>query len=895
MLNTTKRQGRTLISTLSLGTCAVALLAGLGITTAAHAQSTAGQIEEIIISGKRGPQYVGGLVTDEQASKSRSNVSQEFIETQGPGQSVAQLINLLPGVSFTNNDPYGNSGGNLRLRGFDGNRVSLTFDGMPLNDTGNYAIFTNQQLDSELVTRVNVNLGTTDIDSPTASAAGGTVNYVTRKPKDDPGAEASFSIGDYSYRRIFAAVDTGKIGEFETSAFIGASYTRYNKFRGNGNLEKKQFNASVYQPFRGQDFVKISGHWNENRNTFYGFVTKADIAANGWSFDPINNSATLASGNFPGYRINPSNTGNVRAQSRYTLSDSLVLTFDPYIQYVLANGGGSSTISERDTRLIGTASVAGVDLNGNCAAAVVNANGVRVIPTGTPTTAAGCNDSTQRFYSPSNTNTWRPGLTSSLLYDINDDHRVRVSYTLDYGRHRQTGEWSFLNADGKPNSVFGGKEDAGNRVPTADGNFIRGRDRYSVAQLNQVSAEYQGEFLDKSLRFNVGARFPFFKRELNQYCNTTLGSTVTCTTGTPSPTTVTSVFRPNGMAIPLGTTGVTATNVGVLAPFSTTRNFNVILPTFGATYRPADEHLFYFNFSQSLSVPRTDNIYARTNFAPTATASTVVPFSDSQLPSLASERADNYDVGYRYQGSVFVGSLGLYYNEFTNFIVSSVSAEDPNTRIDRNIGDVESYGLNAEIGIEPIEDLTTYLTFSYDHRELKNDYAAAADRRVVGGTVVTNLVNNTGNPTATPDQIAAFNSATYYVQNGTVFLRTKGKQIVEVPEITVGGRVQYKWNNFRIGANAKYTGERYSTDVNDEQTEDRTIVDFDLSYDFSDYFGGEGSSIQLNIDNLFDTRYLASINSGATATSFVIAGNPFTPQYSIGAPRTVRASVKLTF
>ena len=83
-------------------------------------------------------------------------------------------------ASTSTTDAYGSSGGNIRIRGFDGNRISLTFDGIPLNDSGNYAIFSNQQLDPELIEQVNVSLGVTDVDSPTASAAGGTINYRTR-------------------------------------------------------------------------------------------------------------------------------------------------------------------------------------------------------------------------------------------------------------------------------------------------------------------------------------------------------------------------------------------------------------------------------------------------------------------------------------------------------------------------------------------------------------------------------------------------------------------------------------------------------------------------------------------------------------------------------------------
>ena len=54
--------------------------------------------------------------------------------------------------------------------------------------------------------------------------------------------------------------------------------------------------------------------------------TNADFASCGSEFDR---------------RYNPSNTGNARLSSRFTLSDQLTFTFDPSYQYVKANGGGT--------------------------------------------------------------------------------------------------------------------------------------------------------------------------------------------------------------------------------------------------------------------------------------------------------------------------------------------------------------------------------------------------------------------------------------------------------------------------------------------------------------------------------------------------------------------------
>jgi iron complex outermembrane receptor protein len=94
-------------------------------------------------------------------------------------------------------------------------------------------------------------------------------------------------------------------------------------------------------------------------------------------------------------RLNPSRTGNIRGQARITLSDQLILTVDPSFQYVLAHGGGNTTLAENSVRAKGGATTsAGVDYNGD-----------------------GDTLDTIRFFTPNITNTHRYGLTSSLIFD----------------------------------------------------------------------------------------------------------------------------------------------------------------------------------------------------------------------------------------------------------------------------------------------------------------------------------------------------------------------------------------------------------------------------------------------------------------------------------------------
>ena len=169
----------------------------LVLPAVAHAQSTGSvDFEEpvIVVTGSTLNRGVEGVVVPDTA-KAKQVLTQENLARNNPGQTVLDSINIVPGVTFTNNDAYGSSGGQLTIRGFSADRISLTFDGVPLNDSGNYAIYSNQQLDPELIEQVNVNLGSTDVDSPTAAATGSTVNYRTRLPGEDLGVRFSASAG----------------------------------------------------------------------------------------------------------------------------------------------------------------------------------------------------------------------------------------------------------------------------------------------------------------------------------------------------------------------------------------------------------------------------------------------------------------------------------------------------------------------------------------------------------------------------------------------------------------------------------------------------------------------------------------------------------------------------
>src|SRR5690606_19399066 len=80
------------------------------LSTPAFAQST-GSVDfddEIVVTGVNVSDVAG--ITSPDTSKAKSVLGQEVIARQNPGQTILVTINLVPGVTFTNNDAYGSSG-----------------------------------------------------------------------------------------------------------------------------------------------------------------------------------------------------------------------------------------------------------------------------------------------------------------------------------------------------------------------------------------------------------------------------------------------------------------------------------------------------------------------------------------------------------------------------------------------------------------------------------------------------------------------------------------------------------------------------------------------------------------------------------------------------------------
>lgn len=653
-----------LAGTALAGTAVVSLF----MATTAMAQSTASQEIEVVVKGtKKG----AGPVEKETGIKSKTTIGQDYIATLPAGQTIAADLNIVPGYFFENNDPFGSSGGNVHIRGIGSDRISLTFDGIQLNDAGNYAIYTNQQLDGELIQSASVATGGTDVDSMSASAAGGTINYVTIKPADQFGVLTSLSGGSDNFHRFFGKLDTGKFGPWGTKAFFSYSDQYYNTFTtDNGKLHKDQYNFRVYQPLDNGSFMSVAGNFNRNRNRFIFNQSMANFLANGWRY----NSAGVAN-------INPSNTGNIRGQSKWVLNDHLYVTVDPAYQYVLANGGGSSGLNEKTGKI-------GSWINANFVNFDANHDGMI---------------GTDSIYNPNTTQTDRFSVTSSAVYTFPRGDVLRAGVSFDRGRTKQTGDGIFLNADGTTPNVFGAKLDKSLAILGKDGAPYERRNRFSNANVDVFSLQYRGRYFDDKLFVDLGLRSQNMTRLLHQYCYSRVedgsGSfNPFCTTQAPSAT------NPNGTVTFSGNSGTW------IKPYNTKINFKKVLPKVGLTYAVSGNGQLFVNYSEAMSSPKTDDYYAVT-----VNASNQVTIANP-LPEITKTG----EFGYRYNSGKVTASAVAWSTRYNNRIVSTY---DPTTDTyqDRNIGAVDLTGFEGAYAFSPIAPMSLYANVSYTHSKVLSD------------------------------------------------------------------------------------------------------------------------------------------------------------------------------
>ncbi|KJZ66709.1 TonB-dependent siderophore receptor [Pseudomonas fluorescens] len=240
---------------------------------------------------------------------------------------------------------------------------------------------------------------------------------------------------------------------------------------------------------------------------------------------------------------------------------------------------------------------------------------------------------------------------------------------------------------------------------------------------------------------------------------------------------------------------------GVPFKANTDSNGQKWVPRAGLVYRYTDELSFYGSYTESFKPNST--------IAPLSGSSTVLD------GSIAPEEAKSWEIGARLDmpGRV-TGNVALFDIKKRNVLVAN--SEGPVT-IYSAAGEVRSRGLEVDLSGQLSDRWSMIGSYAYTDAEVTED-------PIYKGKKLQNVAKNSGSLSAVYDF-------------GTI----------------VGG------DQLRVGAGARYVGERAGNAVNDFDLPSYTVADAFATYDTR--VEGQKVKFQLNVKNLFDRTYYTSAAS----------------------------------
>ena len=298
------------------------------------------------------------------------------------------------------------------------------------------------------------------------------------------------------------------------------------------------------------------------------------------------------------------------------------------------------------------------------------------------------------------------------------------------------------------------------------------------------------------------------------------------------------------------------TGSGQGADYTVNKTYSALLPSIGVRYNLNAQSQVFANVATNMKTP--GNFSYGGLLIGGSYVNGVLTGAKQREPIVDKETSTNVDLGYRYVNDDWIFSGSVFYIDFQNRIARSY---DPNTAlsVDNNVGAVQTKGLELESGYKLNTNWSMYGSLSYTSAKMADDLR----------------------------------------QSATAFDPTSGKQLPDTPEWMSGLRLNYNSGTWYGNVDAKYTGASFSTLVNDESINARTIVNATVGYRFESVGFLKKPSIQFNVTNLFDADYV-QINSGS-GSSFTTravtnsAGSGSPPAYYIGAPRFASVTFRSEF
>jgi iron complex outermembrane receptor protein len=621
------------------------------------------RIGTIVITG-RGDRLGAGQILNEDAVKGRSTVTRAATEKDRATGNAFQSLALLPGVNTYSHDATGLFGGGITVRGFGGDQLGLTINGVPVNDSGSYTVFPQEYVDQENLCSQSVAQGNPDIESPHVGATGGSINIVSCDPEDKQRVRFTQTFGGLKLSRSFVRVDSGRFADGKAKVFASVSHTEADKWKGEGGAKRDHVDAAFsFDPTPDASIVG-SVLYNRAVNNNFLAISNAQLNANGYFYDyasaftpghlsAVNGTAQKETGPSPQYyqlATNPFENAILSVSASLKLAEATFLKVQPYYWYGYGTGGTQQkTLSETGLLNTSTGKVgAAVDLNGD-----------------------GDTLDTVVIANSSVTRTQRPGIIAELSHALGA-HQLKFGLWYERAQHRQTGPAVAVNADGSSADVWL----RSGLILRPDGTPYESRDWLTVSPAYQAYVADTISVLDNKGVVQLGVRTPHVTRQFTNHASEAGGNS--------------------------------------LISYRYEKSFSDVLPQAGLRYNVTKEQQVFANIGKNFRAPP--------NFALAPTNNNIT-FANG-VPTLAgsvqAETSVATDVGYRFQSNAVTLSATMFYVDFKN---RQSNAYDPvlDKSIYTNAGATRKQGLEFEAGSPVWNGFTAYASLTLQKETIQDD------------------------------------------------------------------------------------------------------------------------------------------------------------------------------
>ncbi|WP_299321494.1 TonB-dependent receptor [uncultured Maribacter sp.] len=334
-INTSSASGTLVVSYIGFNSKQIAFTASGNIGSIVL-ELNAEELEGVVVTG------ILDIAKDRETPVAVSTIRAAEIQEKLGSQELPEILKSTPSIYATKTGG-GFGDGRVNVRGFDSRNTAVMVNGIPVNDMENGAVFwSNWSGLGDVTTAMQVQrgLGSSKL---AISSVGGTINVITKSTEQEEGGTVTLGGGNDGYLKTTVAYNTGKSDKgFAASILLGRT-------AGDGYIQGTEFEG--YNYFIGLGYEPNEKHsfqfvltgapqvHNQRTSSFFNVATLADHIEYGARYNY--NGGTLNGEEF-GWRRNfyhkpiTSLTWEWKASEKSTLSTSAYASF--------GRGGGTGDI-----------------------------------------------------------------------------------------------------------------------------------------------------------------------------------------------------------------------------------------------------------------------------------------------------------------------------------------------------------------------------------------------------------------------------------------------------------------------------------------------------------------------------------------------------------------------